>query len=84
MASLTSAQAEKLLDKLSSDGEFRALLLSDPDTALKQIGAPPEMAACFRNCKKLADPQTLKSSRAAIQQQLGTTTSANIHDLRAD
>jgi putative modified peptide len=83
MASLTSAQADALLDKLSSDDEFRALLLSDPDTALKQIGAPPELADCFRKCKKLADPNTLRASRAAIQQQLGTTLSANIHDLRA-
>lgn len=83
MASLTSAQADALLDKLSSDDEFRALLLSDPDTALKQIGAPPELVDCFRKCKKLADPNTLRASRAAIQQQLGTTLSANIHDLRA-
>jgi putative modified peptide len=83
MAGLTSAQADALLDKLSSDDEFRALLLSDPESALKQIGAPPELAKCFSDCKKLADPQTLKASRAAIQQQLGSTLSANIHDLRA-
>ncbi|HSX62114.1 MAG TPA: NHLP-related RiPP peptide [Tahibacter sp.] len=83
MASLTSAQADALLDKLSSDDDFRALLLSDPESALKQIGAPVELADCFRKCKKLADPSTLKASRSAIQQQLGTTLSANIHDLRA-
>lgn len=83
MASLTSAQADALLDKLSSDDDFRALLLSDPAKALRQIGAPEELAACFANCKQLADPETLKASRAVIQQQLGSTLSANIHDLRA-
>jgi len=83
MASLTSAQVDTLLDKLSSDDEFRALLLRDPTTALKQIGAPVELADCFAKCKQLADPQTLKASRAVIQQQLGSTLSANIHDLRA-
>ena len=83
MASLTSAQADALLDKLSSDDEFRSLLLSDPESALQQIGAPVELADCFRKCKQLAAPETLKASRSAIQQQLGTTLSANIHDLRA-
>lgn len=83
MASLTSAQADALLDKLSSDDDFRALLLSDPAKALRQIGAPEELAACFAKCKQLADPATLKASRAVIQQQLGSTLSANIHDLRA-
>lgn len=85
MTSLTAAQVDALLDKLSTDDEFRALLLSDPASALRQIGAPEELAACFANCKRLADPQTLKKSRSSIQQQLGTATmSANIHDLRAD
>jgi len=83
MASLTSAQVDALLDKLSSDDEFRALLLRDPASALKQIGAPSELADCFTKCKQLADPQTLKASRAVIQQQLGSTLSANIHDLSA-
>jgi putative modified peptide len=83
MASLTSAQADALLDKLSSDDDFRALLLSDPAKALQQIGAPEELAACFAKCKQLADPQTLRASRDVIQQQLGSTLSANIHDLRA-
>lgn len=80
---LTSAQVDMLLDKLSTDDDFRALLLSDPATALKQIGAPVELAACFSSCKQLADPQTLKASRAAIQKQLGGTLDAHIHDLRA-
>lgn len=82
-ASLTSAQIEMLLDKLSSDDDYRALLLSDPATALQQIGAPMQVADCFRQCKKLADTETLKASRAAIQRQLGLIPSANIHDLRA-
>ncbi|MBL8297479.1 MAG: NHLP-related RiPP peptide [Rhodanobacteraceae bacterium] len=84
MASLTSAQVDTLLDKLSSDDEFRALLLKDPEAALKQIGAPVELAKCFAQCKQLADPQTLKTSRAVIQKQLGGTLDAVIHDLRAD
>lgn len=83
MASLTSAQVDALLDKLSIDDEFRTLLLSDPAVALKAIGAPEELAKCFAACKKLADTQTLKSSRAAIQKQLGGTLDAHIHDLRA-
>ena len=84
MATLTSAQVDTLLDKLSSDDEFRALLLKDPAAALKQIGAPAELAQCFAQCKRLADPQTLKSSRTAIQKQLGGTLDAHIHDLRAE
>lgn len=83
MAGLTSAQVDELLDKLSSDDEFRALLLSSPAKALRQIGAPEEMAECFANCKRLADPKTLKDSRAAIQQQLSGTLGMHIHDLRA-
>lgn len=83
MASLTSAQADALLDKLSSDDDFRALLLSDPAKALQQIGAPEELAECFAKCKQLADPATLKNSRLAIQKQLGSTLDAHIHDLRA-
>ena len=82
MANLTPTQVDALLDKLGSDEQFRALLLSNPPAALRQIGAPEELAACFANCKQLADPQTLKASRSAIQKQLGGTMSANIHDLR--
>ncbi|MBN8738833.1 MAG: hypothetical protein BGP24_12930 [Lysobacterales bacterium 69-70] len=82
MANLTPTQVDTLLDKLGSDDQFRALLLSDPASALRQIGAPEELAACFAKCKQLADPQTLKASRSAIQKQLGGTMSANIHDLR--
>lgn len=84
MAGLTSTQVDMLLDKLSSDASFRELLLSDPEKALKQIGAPIELANCFRNCKRLADPQTLQASRTVIQTQLGGgAMSANIHDLNA-
>lgn len=83
MAGFTPAQADALLDKLSSDEDFRALLLTDPTKALRQIGAPEEMAGCFANCKQLAAPQTLKDSRAAIQQQLSGKLSMHIHDLRA-
>lgn len=81
---LTVAQVDMLLDKLCSDDAFRARLLSDPVSALNQIGAPVQLAECFRMCEKLAEPETLKASRAAIQRQLGMTLSANIHDLRAD
>jgi len=80
---LTSAQVDMLLDKLSTDDDFRTLLLSDPAAALRQIGAPVELASCFGKCRQLADPQTLKASRAAIQKQLGGTLDAHIHDLRA-
>lgn len=84
MATLTSAQVDALLDKLSTDNEFRALLLNDPAAALKQIGAPEELAACFAKCKQLAEPQTLRTSRSAIQRQLGSKLDAHIHDLRAE
>ncbi|HVH36861.1 NHLP-related RiPP peptide [Tahibacter sp. UC22_41] len=82
MANLTPTQVDALLDKLGSDDAFRSLLLSNPAAALKQIGAPEELAACFANCKQLADPQTLRASRSAIQQQLGSKLDAHIHDLR--
>lgn len=80
---LTSAQVDMLLDKLSTDEDFRVLLLSDPATALRQIGAPEGLAECFAKCKQLADSQTLKDSRAAIQQQLSGKLGMHIHDLRA-
>lgn len=83
MASLTPAQADALLDKLCTDDDFRDLLQRDPAAALRQIGAPVELAQCFANCKKFADPDTLRKSRAIIQQQLGTTLNAHIHDLKA-
>lgn len=82
MANLTPTQVDTLLDKLSTDDAFRNLLLSNPAAALKQIGAPEELAACFGNCKELADPKTLQASRNAIQQQLGSKLDAHIHDLR--
>lgn len=81
MANLTSAQVDTLLDKLISDESFRALLASDPAAALKQIDAPEGLSACFANCKGFADPQTLRESRATIQQQLTSKGSMNVHSL---
>jgi putative modified peptide len=81
MANLTPAQVDKLLDKLISDDSFRALLVSDPASALKQVGAPEDLCACFVNCKGIADPQTLRESRATIQQQLTSKGSMNVHSL---
>ena len=69
---LTPQQVDTLLDKLGNDDAFRELWSTDTAAALKSIGAPETLAACFGNVKNLASKDKLQSSRATLQKQLLT------------
>ncbi len=70
--------ADKLLDKLSSDDEFRAVFQRDPRIALAYLGhegatkaSPNDQGAwsCLV-CEKLASPEAIKASRDELRLQL--------------
>ena len=69
---LTPQQVDTLLDKLGNDDAFRELWSTDTAAALKSLGAPETLAACFGNVKNLASKDKLQSSRATLQKQLLT------------
>ena len=69
---------DKLLDKLSSDNEFRDVFLKSPRIALAYLGhegatnaSPSDQGAwsCLQ-CKQLASPGVIKASRDVLRQQL--------------
>lgn len=45
--------ADKLLDKLSTDNDFRRLFKSDPAAALAKVGHPKDAAALTGGCCQL-------------------------------
>jgi putative modified peptide len=71
--------AEKLLDRLSSDDDFRALFLKNPRAALSFVGyAEADMLdrrdgpwSCMA-CDGLPDKKTFIESREAFRKQLTT------------
>jgi putative modified peptide len=76
---LPLAIAEKLLDRLSSDDDFRTLFLKNPRAALSFVGyAEADMLAhrdgawsCM-NCDSLPDKQLFIESRDAFRKHLTT------------
>ena len=72
--------ADRLLDKLSSDDDFRAQFASNPRAAMKSIGfETPEAVRdvkgsdpllCCNNIKSLASKEKIKAARAELHQQL--------------
>ncbi|MGH8049301.1 MAG: NHLP-related RiPP peptide [Arenimonas sp.] len=81
---LSEELVDKLLDKLSSDNEFRAAFQKSPRIALAYLGHD---AAAYANdsdrgawaclhCVELASPETIKKSRAALRKQLLTSSAA--------
>ena len=69
---------DKLLDKLSSDDEFRAVFQKSPRIALAYLGHEAAISAnvsdagawtCMQ-CDKLASPEAIKASRDALRLQL--------------
>jgi putative modified peptide len=66
--------ADKLLDKLATDDNFRDLFSKNPEAALKQVGHTGA-AACMR-CKKLAGKDAIAKSRDALRTMLTSTTMA--------
>lgn len=70
--------ADKLLDKLSSDNEFRAAFQKSPRIALAYLGhdaaanakGGDEGAWTCMQCKQLASPEAIKASRDELRKQL--------------
>lgn len=69
---------DKLLDKLSSDDEFRAVFQRSPRIAVAYLGhegasnaSPSDQGAwsCL-TCKQLASPEAIKAGRDELRQQL--------------
>lgn len=69
---------DKLLDKLSSDNEFRSVFQRSPRIALAYLGHEGASRAnsgdrgtwsCLQ-CKQLASPEAIKAGRDVLRQQL--------------
>jgi putative modified peptide len=77
---LSEELVDKLLDKLSSDNEFRAVFQKSPRIALAYLGHDAAAYAgdndkgawACMSCEKLASAATIKKSRAALRTQLLT------------
>jgi putative modified peptide len=75
---LSEELVDKLLDKLSSDNEFRAVFQKSPRIALAYLGHDAAAYAsdtdkgawaCL-HCKELASPAAIKKSRIELRKQL--------------
>jgi len=75
---LSEELVDKLLDKLSSDDDFRASFQKSPRQALASLGHAPAAKAtdsdkgawmCM-SCDKLASADDIKKSRQALRTQL--------------
>ncbi len=82
---------DKLLDKLSSDNEFREVFQRNPRIALAYLGHEDATKAggndkgvwsCMQ-CKKLASPEAIKAGRAELRQQL-ISTKASLNPIRLE
>lgn len=76
---LSDETAAKLLDKLASDDDFRALFQKDPRQALAQVGhapaADPSVKEGVWHCmsvSNLADKKAIAASRDTLRKQLAT------------
>ena len=80
--------ANQLLDKLSSDDDFRQQFVSDPEAALRSLGPRAASFAAASACMKvdaLASKDAIAASRKALTKMLATQLSSmNIPDLRID
>lgn len=73
---------DKLLDKLSSDDDFRDLFQKNPRAALRQVGYDtPEKArdlrgadpvVCCYNLHGLASKETIRASRDKLREQFSS------------
>lgn len=74
---LSDETADKLLDRLSNDDEFRALFAKDPRRALAAVGHAPAADAkvgegswsCMA-VSSLASKESIQASRDALRKQL--------------
>jgi putative modified peptide len=74
---LSEDTVDTLLDKLSSDDDFRATFSKDPRAALASVGHKPsadtsvaEGAWMCMGVSQLASKEAIKASRDALRQQL--------------
>jgi putative modified peptide len=75
---LSEELVDKLLDKLSSDNEFRTAFQKSPRIALAYLGhdaaakagSGEEGAWMCMKCEKLASPEAIKASRDELRKQL--------------
>jgi putative modified peptide len=74
---LSEVQADTLLDKLSSDDDFRGLFQKDPRAALVAIGHEPaadgkvsQGAWMCMSVRELASKEAIKASRDELRKQL--------------
>lgn len=74
---LSDETADKLLDRLSSDDEFRSLFAKDPRQALASVGHAPaadskvsEGAWSCMAVSALASKESIRASRDALRKQL--------------
>ena len=80
---LSEELVDKLLDKLSSDNEFRSVFQKSPRIALAYLGHEEASKAGDGDwshliCKTLASAETIQGSRDAIRKDLLTSHSALI------
>ena len=67
--------ADKLLDKLSTDNEFRRLFKQDPAAALVKVGHPKAAAALTGGCcqiQSIAPKEQIKRSRDELKTMLAS------------
>ena len=74
---LSAETADALLDKLSSDDDFRSLFQNNPRAALAEVGhveaADPSIKSGAWDCcavKQLAPKEAIKASRDALRKML--------------
>lgn len=85
--------ADKLLDRLSTDDDFRELFQNDPSAALKQVGheAPEKMrgvrgsdpAMCTNLNNGLASKEAIRAGRESMKAALTSTLAHNVFSLSA-
>jgi putative modified peptide len=70
--------ADKLLDKLGTDNEFRRLFKSDPAAALARVGHPKDAAAATAACcqvQSIAPKAQIMKSRDELKAMLTSSLS---------
>lgn len=86
--------ADRLLDKLSSDDEFRDLFEKNPGAALRQVGHQPaaahagvrgsDPAMCANLQNGLASKEAIRAGRESMKAALISTLSYTVFNLSAD
>ena len=80
-APLNAKTADKLLDKLSTDNEFRRLFKKDPAAALAKVGHKLEGGQSLGACSqvaRIAPKAEIAKSREALATQLTSTQSQTV------